>query len=388
MRSLVVLAVLLLAGLAGCTQTATQAPPTGRPDPATYVVPAQPKLDVPALLADLKEFSAKYPQRRDNLPAHEGARVAIAAAFASDGLTVWRQNFTRGGLAPANIVGVHWGAVRDEWVVVGGHYDTTHDDCLTGERLRGQPNPTYCATDSVSQGAYDDGSGTMMVLHLAKAWVHVPTYYSVAFVAYDGEERGTQGAQAFAEEMMTGNTTFGDVRFRAALDIDMFGITWPGTGAPTQILDNSDALHKVFDDARKAIGMPNDMVYCEDMATLGSSDFQVYFDLKVPTAFFSSDFGKVAAPTPPPPVPSVPPGTPVSQPPPLPQFAYPFWHLSDTYETMQAMAGSADALRKGFTTAAHLAAAELHAMADQPGLALDVHDPPSSAFPVDKDSCQ
>jgi Zn-dependent M28 family amino/carboxypeptidase len=202
----------------------------------------------------------------------------------------------------------------------------------------------------------------------------VPSYYSIAFVAYDGEERGTQGARAFATEIMTGNTTFGDVTFHAALDIDMFGITWPGTNAPTQLLDNSNALHKVFDDSRKALGMPDSMVYCEDVATLGSSDFQVYFNLKVPTAFFSSDFGKVS-----------PPGSPA----PLPMFAYPFWHQVDTYSTMQQMAGGATQLKQGFQTAADLSTAQLHAMADQPTLTLDVHDPPKAGGPgpLDTQSC-
>jgi Zn-dependent M28 family amino/carboxypeptidase len=374
MRTLAVLAVLLLAGLAGCLQGST--PTTSlpaKPDPAKYVVPAVPKVDAAALLSDLKSFAVAYPQRRDNLPTHEGARAAIAKAFADDGLTVWRQNFTKGGLRQTNVVGVHWGAVRDQWVVVGGHYD----DCLVGSTpsagpVPREPNPARCATDSQSQGAYDDGSGTMMVLHLAQAWAHVPSYYTIAFVAYDGEERGTQGAQTFAEEMLTGNTTFGEVRFHAALDIDMFGITWPGSNAPTQILDNSNALHKVFDDTRRAIGMPDSMVYCQDMVTLGSSDFQVYFNLNVSTAFFSSDFGKVA-----------PPGSPA----PLPMAAYPNWHLVDTYATMEAEAGGATALQQGFTTAATIAAAELHAMADQPTLVLDVHTPAHSTGVVDTQSC-
>src|SRR5204863_9470968 len=102
------------------------------------------------------------------------------------------------------------------------------------------------------------------------------------------EEKGTQGAQAFAQSVAEGTSPLGNITLHGALDIDMFGITWPGTNAPTQILDNSAALHKVFDDTRKAIGMPDSMAYCSDIATLGSSDFQQYFDAKVPTVFFSS----------------------------------------------------------------------------------------------------
>lgn len=380
MRATVVLTLLLLAGLAGCTQT-TPPPDGDAPLPDEGALP--PKVDVPALLGELKAFVTEYPQRRDNLPTHEGARQAIAASFAASGLDVWRQDFTRGGLEQANLVGIHWGTVRDEWIVVGAHYDTTHNDCLVDGTpsvnrsplppVPSVPNPASCAGHGQSQGAYDDGSGTVMVLHLAKAWANVSTHYTIAFVAYDGEERGLQGAQAFAEEVLTGNTTFGDVRFRAALDLDMFGITWPGTNAPTQILDNSAALHQVFQETREAIGMPDDMVYCADTVTLGASDFQVFFDLDVPTVFFSSDFGKFA-----------PPGSPR----PLPASVYPNWHLFDTYATMEAAAGGPAALEQGFTTATTLAAAQLHAMANRPSLTLDVTDPPGGDGPVATQSCR
>jgi Zn-dependent M28 family amino/carboxypeptidase len=361
MRTLGVLAALLLAGLAGCTQTATPpAGPAAHPDPAAYVAPARPKVDAAALLSDLKAFAAAYPERRDNLPTHEGARQWLTDRFRSFGLTVWRQNFTTGGLAQANIVGIHWGQVRDQWVVVGGHYDTTHDDCLVSRApLVGEvPN---CMLHQYSAGAYDDGSGTLHTVHLAKAFANVSTYYTVAFVGYDGEERGLQGATAFVNEVLSGNTTFGEVEIHAALDIDMFGITWPGTNAPTQILDNSAALHKAFDDARKEIGMPDSMAYCADVFEPGSSDFKAYFDKKIPVAFFSSDFGRWT-----------PPGSPA----PAPQGVYPNWHLVDTYDTMQAEAGGAAQLQQGFATAVHLTAALLHAEADQPGLALDVRATP------------
>jgi Zn-dependent M28 family amino/carboxypeptidase len=355
MRSLLpLLAAALL--FAGCLQSAPSSQPAPTDSVASYMVPAQPKLDAAVQLADLKAFAAAYPERHNNLPGHEGARQWIAKEFSDAGLTVWRMNFTT-GIPQADIIGIHWGHVRDQWVVVGGHYDTTHDDCIVDSRL---PEPGNCAGHMLSSGAYDDGSGTMLSVELGKVWANVSSYYTVAFVAYDGEERGLQGAKAFVDNVTTGETPYGEVTIHGALDIDMFGITWPGTNAPTQILDNSNALHKVFQDKRKELRMPDDMYYCADEVTLGSSDFQEYFDAKIPVVFFSSDFGKVAAP-----------GAPM----PLPQFAYPFWHNQDTYDTMQAMAGGATQLQQGFQTAADLAAAELHALADTPSLSLDVHDP-------------
>ncbi len=348
MRAFALLGLLAVAALAGCVQSQTGTTTgSSTPEPADYHSPMQPKVDTAALLADLKSFAAAYPVRKDNAPTHEGSRAWISSTFASYGLDVYRQNFTASNTQQANIIGVKWGVVRDQVVAVGGHYDTTTN-----------------AGQDQSQGAYDDGSGTMMTVHLAKAWANVTPYYTIAFITYDGEEKGTQGAQEFVRSVTEGDNPLGNITLHGALDIDMFGITWPGTNAPTQILDNSDALHKVFDDTRKSIGMPDSMAYCSDIATLGSSDFAEYFKAKVPTVFFSSDFGKVAPPM---------------SPAPLPFFAYPFWHQVDTYDTMQAMAGGAPQLLQGFTTATTLAAAELHALADTPTLTLDVHAAPSSA---------
>jgi hypothetical protein len=361
MQRLLVVAFLGAALLAGCLQDSSDSQPSvSTPQPTTATVPtAAPKLDAALLLSDLKSFASQFPERHDNVATHEGARQWILQQWADAGLTTYRQNFTS-GIPQANMIGVKWGEDRDDWIIVGGHYDTTHWDCSADDSL---PEPVNCAGHELSQGAYDDGSGTMMSVELGKLWANVTSHYTIAFVAYDGEERGLNGARAFVKAATEGpdgdNPLPWNFTIRGALDIDMFGITWPGTNAPTQILDNSNALHGVFQETRKAMGMPDDMYFCKDMFTLGSSDFQEYFDLGVPTVFFSSDFGKWT-----------PPGAPASP----PQSVYPDWHFIDTYDTMQAMAGGAPQLLAGFQTASGLAAAELHAMADTE-LPLDVHEP-------------
>ncbi|MES2153809.1 MAG: M28 family peptidase [bacterium] len=357
-----VLIAFALAGLlfAGCSQptpsTTTEPPALATPEYPTVA----PTFKAATLLSDLKTFATQFPVRNDNVPTHEGARQWIAQQWRDAGLTVWRQNFTTGGLPQANIVGIKWGEDRSTWIVVGGHYDTTHWDCIVDSNA---PGPATCAGHAASQGAYDDGSGTMMSVELGKRWANVTTPYTVAFVTYDGEERGLEGASAFVDVVASGASPYGNVTIRGALDIDMFGITWPGTNAPVQILDNSNALHKVFKDTQTAIGMPADMYYCGDMLALGSSDFQVFFDQDIPVVFFSSDFGKYS-----------PPGSPAA----APEAYYPNWHFIDTYDTMQAEAGGAPQLEAGFTTAVSFATAELHALADTT-VALDVHAPPGSS---------
>lgn len=355
MRKLMPFAAVLLL-LAGCVQTDNG--PSGPGDGAGQAsdAVAAPHLDAAVVLATLKDFAATYPVRQDNGAGHEGARQWILQQWQDAGLTTYRQNFTN-GIDQANIIGIKWGVDRTNWVVVGGHYDTTHNDCSAARRLMMDSCPVQ---DAVSQGIYDDGSGTIFSVELGKLWANVPNHYTIAFVAYDGEERGLQGAGYFVENVTeTGMVGPYPATIRGALDIDMFGITWPGTSAPTQILDNSAALHKVFQDKRKELGMPDDMYFCGDQVTLGSSDFQAYFDHDIPVVFFSSDFGKYT-----------PPGVPV----PSPQAVYPNWHLADNWDTMVLNAGSEAKLTQGFQTAADLNVAELHAMADTM-LDLDVHAP-------------
>lgn len=369
MRTLAVLAVLALTVFAGCL---SDDKPTDNQSgvepitPETYVVPEAPRVDAAALLADHADFVRTHNERAANVATHESARVALLEMFASYGLETYRQNFTAGGLDQANIIGIKWGVVRDHWVIVGGHYDTTTDDCLTG----GLP-VAGCPLRALSEGAYDDGSGTMMTVHLGKAFANLTPYYTMAFVAYDGEERGTQGARAFVNDFITGGeegdnfpTPYGQIRARGAVDLDMVGINWPGVMAPMNIIDNSDAAYAAADDARMQMGWPDSQWKRKDGLQLGSSDYARFWEVTaerngpIPTIFFISDFEEVGAPAVA--------GEATPEEAYTPFGAYPFWHLQDTVETMTAMAGGEANLRAGFQSAVDVATAVLHAMACQP----------------------
>ena len=380
MRIPAVLALLGLVAVAGCLDdTSTPDPSTLPADPAAYVVPEVPVVDAAALLADHAAFVTEHNERADNKPTHESARIALLEAFQSYGLEAYRQNFTAGGLEQANIMGIKWGLVRDEWVVVGGHYDTVTDDCLVGATPAIDPVPSVdnpCVLRALSQGAYDDGSGTMMTVHLAKAFANVTPYYTMAFVAYDGEERGTQGAAAFVDAFATGGeegnnftTPYGQVKIHGAVDLDMVGINWPGTMAPMNVLTNSEVAYASADNARNEMGWPDGQWKRKDGLQLGSSDYARFWEVTeeqggpIPTIFFISDFEELGAPA----------AAGSETPDQLytPMGAYPFWHLQDTVETMTAMAGGQANLEAGFQSAVDVAAAVLHAMACQPTLEFD-----------------
>lgn len=350
-------ACLLVALLAGCAQT--PAPPsasTSAPPPA-YTAPPVPKMDGAWLEQAHAAFVSSHKDRAGNSAAHEAARQDLMAQFRSFGLDVYRMNFTD-GIPQANIVGIKWGLDRQHWVVVGGHYD-----------IIDRPECADCPAQA--EGAYDNGSGTMITVALARAYANVTTQATIAFVGMDGEERGTQGASAFVDDIMAGNATFGAVTFAGELDIDMLGLNWPGVNAPVDIITNSHNTSALIHARAKAIGFPDDQLVDKPGITLGSSDYVHFWrldDPPVPTVFLISDFEELGSPQP---APEQLHGA-------RPAGIYPFWHQEDTLATMRAMAGDPPAdgvphphVVAGFQAAADLTAQVIHFMAAEPETHLD-----------------
>ncbi len=300
----------------------------------------RPHVDAAVLLEDLQQFAETYSQRRDNHDDHIASRDWLASSFADAGLEVWRQNFTT-DIDQQNIVGIKWGRQTDSWVIVGAHYDMV---------VTSRTGPFEQQVQQRSQGAYDDGSGTLMTVHLAQAWADLDTEHTIAFVAFDGEERGLEGSGAFSEAIVSGHHPYGNVTLRGMLDLDMFGLNWPGVDAPIYFDTNSLDLKNSVETERMAMDMPADMIKYQGIS-LGRSDYHWFMELGVPTGFFISDFEEWQMPN------NIPITTPSS-----PQ-AYPFWHLEDTYETMLLMAGSQEDLEAGFDAALRLAGAVLETMA-------------------------
>ncbi len=361
MRTLAFIA-LMVVGLAGCLDSF---------DNDRLFVEA-PTVDAATVVNDLQSFVEAHGERADNLPPHLSARDAIAQSFADAGLEVWRQNFTN-GIYQENIVGIKWGQQRDAWVVVGSHYDIATRDCnqipdgislpVIGDVER--PDVIPCGHRPFSQGAYDDGSGTLMTMHLAQAFADLETYYTIAFVAFDGEERGLEGSSNFTETIVSGTHPYGDVQFRGMVNLDMIGLNWPGVDAPIYMDSNSPELETKVLETMLKIGMPEDQIKFQGI-TLGRSDYHWFFELGVPTAFFISDFEEWQLPG----------DTPVTtQCVQLPTgnvqcSAYPFWHVEDTYETMLQMAGSQEDLEAGFQTALDLASGQIAFLASETSVTL------------------
>jgi Zn-dependent M28 family amino/carboxypeptidase len=241
---------------------------------------------------------------------------------------------------------------------VGGHYDVVPTPgCVTppAQTGMGQQCPDVLGPLQ-THGTYDDGSGTMLTMHLAKAYAKVPTKYTIAFVAFDGEERGLQGSKNLTEAIVDGLTPYPGLTVHAMLDLDMFGLNWPGVDTPIYFDDNSPEVKQAVKDLVKQVGMPADKILYQGIS-LGRSDYASFFNIGVPTGFFISDFEKYQAPA----------DLPVNmQDLPAQKQAYPFWHREDTYDTMVLMAGSEADLLSGFQTACDLSSGLLLRMAVDP----------------------
>lgn len=337
-----IVAATLLAGCVSVPQDSQDDEPA--PEPA-FAVAALPEVDIAHFMETYQPFVETYNTRKGNHEDHLGARDALATMFAESGLEVVRQEF-EAGIAQENIIGIKWGVDRTNWVVVGAHYDTT---------------TTGSTHDEQSQGAYDDGSGTMMVQELARAFSNITPYYTIAFVEFDGEERGLQGSRAFYQAVNDNDFVYKDIEFQAMLDLDMFGLNWP-ICAPIYFDQNNAALRDlVLAYALDEMGIPEDMIKPVGI-TLGQSDYAHWYGTETPTAFFIADFEELAAP-------GIGGSTPAGCLPPVPG-AYPFWHNADNWETMVQMAGGEENLRAGMKTALDLSAYTLWVMSADPDVKL------------------
>ena len=129
-----------------------------------------------------------------------------------------------------NVVGVIEGSdpqLKGAYVAFGAHYDhvgyaegeVTRGD--NGARRAGAPGRVTAGAeeDRIWNGADDDGSGTVAIMALAKAFSEGPKpKRSLIFVWHSGEERGLWGSRYFADY-----PTVPMDRIVAQLNIDMIG---------------------------------------------------------------------------------------------------------------------------------------------------------------------
>lgn len=163
----------------------------------------------------LEDFDTRY-CRHDSCQA---AADWIHSQFTSFGIdSVYFQYFDSS--IKDNVVAIIPG-VKDptKIVVIGGHYDS-----ITG-------NHDYCP------GADDDATGTACVIECARILSQYQFDYTLAFVAFGGEEVGLVGSNAFAQLAAAGGDDI-----VAAICVDMIGYVAGGDALDLDIISNGSSV--------------------------------------------------------------------------------------------------------------------------------------------------
>ena len=246
----------------------------------------------PVRYADLKKRAAAG----EPLPFFELDDVALTYTLDND-YTVTRTQTTQ------NVVGIVEGtdpALKQTYVAFGAHYDHVGlaETELAADGKR--PTPPGRVTpgqeaDRIWNGADDDGSGTVALMALARAFAQGPRpRRSLLFVWHAGEERGLLGSRYFADY-----PTVPMAQVVAQLNIDMIGRNRDdkASEANTVYLVGSDRisseLHEVNRAANAALPAPLTLDYeMNDPADLEQvyyrSDHYSYAAKGIPIIFFTT----------------------------------------------------------------------------------------------------
>src|SRR5262245_28440253 len=204
-----------------------------------------------------------------------------------------------------NVVGLIEGSdssLKDTYVLMGAHYyHIGYEQFAFGDRRNviascaGQSRPTPRPGDISDKGADGDGSGTVTLMALAKAFARGPRMKrSLLFVWHTSEEGGLTGSRYMADHPLVPLE-----KVSAVLNIDMVGRNRcdDGNEANTVYVVGSDRisteLHHVNEDANAALPMPLTRAYgSNDPSLLGSpcarSDHYSYAAKRVPSIFFTT----------------------------------------------------------------------------------------------------
>jgi hypothetical protein len=191
-----------------------------------------------------------------------------------------------------NVVGIVEGSdakLKGEYVAYGAHYDHVgyRETPSSGGRCPGDPN------DLISNGADDDGSGTVALMALARAFAQGPRpKRSILFVWHTGEESGLYGSRYNADYPVVPID-----KIAAQINIDMIGRNRnddPKESNTIYVVGSdriSTELHNLNEDANASLPKPwtldyemNDPADTESIYT--RSDHYSYALKGIPIIFF------------------------------------------------------------------------------------------------------
>lgn len=190
----------------------------------------------------------------------------------ADSIAVIKKESVHQKLSMRNVLAKIEGKRKDEFVVIGAHYDHLGIDPM----LEG---------DQIYNGADDNASGVSAVLQIARAFIAsgVQPERTVIFAFWDGEEKGLLGSRYFTQN-------FPEIKqVKGYLNFDMIGRNNDESN-PTQVVYFYTEAHPVFGDWLK-----NDIVtYKLNLAPdykpwdrpIGGSDNASFARLDIPVIWY------------------------------------------------------------------------------------------------------
>ena len=225
--------------------------------------------------AELKDKAAK----REPLPSLPLKGVKVTINVDAD-YQVVRTRLTN------NVVGIVEGTdpkLKDTYVAYGAHYDHT------GFREAAKPGE-----DAINNGADDDGSGTVAIMAIAKAFATGPKpKRSLLFVWHAGEENGLLGSRYMADHPVVGDID----KIVAQLNMDMVGRNQDNDPAHSNMVlvvgsDRiSTELHNINEEANASLAKPLTLDYsmndpADPQSIYTRSDHYSYASKGVPIVFY------------------------------------------------------------------------------------------------------
>jgi Zn-dependent M28 family amino/carboxypeptidase len=199
--------------------------------------------------------------------------------------------------------------LKDTFVAFGAHYDHIgYQETQPAGRdapaanpggCTGQTRPTPRSGDIINNGADDDGSGTVALMAIARAFALGPKpKRSLLFVWHTGEESGLQGSRYNADHPVVPNE-----KIVAQLNIDMIGRNRcddPKEGNSVYLIGSdriSTELHNISEDVNAAMDTPLTLDYelndpADPQALYTRSDHYSYAAKGIPVIFYHTGLHK------------------------------------------------------------------------------------------------
>jgi len=176
-----------------------------------------------------------------------------------------------------NVVGVIPGGEKaDEIVLLGAHYDHIGRGDTGAGHCRGEDE------DDICNGADDNGSGTVIVVELARALAEagITPKRTLVFALFAGEELGLLGSSAMAANLPKA-APFDTGKIVAMINIDMVGRLRPELGLAVGGVGSSSGWMPLLEGI-DAQGMP----IMFDKAVTTRSDHAAFYKQGIPVLFF------------------------------------------------------------------------------------------------------